>query len=27
LPITLTDQRTQVPGQPFAIYGGIRVKL
>ncbi len=27
LPISLTDQRTQVPGQPFAIYGGIRVKL
>lgn len=27
LPIELTDQRTQVPGQPFAIYGGIRVKL
>lgn len=27
LPITLTDQRTQVPGQPFAIYGGVRVKL
>lgn len=27
LPITLTDHRTQVPGQPFAIYGGIRVKL
>lgn len=27
LPIALTDQRTQVPGQPFAIYGGIRVKL
>ena len=27
LPITLTDQRTQVPGQPFAIYAGLRVKL
>jgi iron complex outermembrane receptor protein len=27
LPITLTDQRTEVPGQPFAIYGGIRVRL
>jgi len=27
LPITLTDQRTQVSGQPFRIYGGIRVKL
>ena len=27
LPITLTDQRTGVPGAPFAIYGGIRVKL
>ena len=27
LPITLTDQRTEVPGAPFAIYGGIRVKL
>jgi iron complex outermembrane receptor protein len=27
LPIALTDQRTEVPGQPFAIYGGIRVKL
>lgn len=27
LPITLTDQRTEVPGAPFAIYGGVRVKL
>ena len=27
LPITLNDPRTLVPGQPFAIYGGIRVKL
>ena len=27
LPITLTDQRTLVPGAPLAIYGGIRVKL
>jgi iron complex outermembrane receptor protein len=27
LPIELTDQRTEVPGQPFAIYGGIRIKL
>jgi iron complex outermembrane receptor protein len=27
LPIALTDQRTEVPGQPFAIYGGIRIKL
>jgi iron complex outermembrane recepter protein len=27
LPIALTDQRTQVPGQPFAVYAGIRVKL
>ena len=27
LPITLTDQRTLVPGMPFAIYGGIRIKL
>ncbi|HEY0330212.1 MAG TPA: TonB-dependent receptor [Rhodopseudomonas sp.] len=27
LPITLTDQRTEVPGAPFTIYGGIRVKL
>lgn len=27
LPILLTDQRTQVPGQPFAIYGGIRIRL
>jgi len=27
LPIALTDQRTEVPGQPFAVYGGIRVKL
>lgn len=27
LPIALTDQRTQVPGQPFAIYGGVRVRL
>jgi iron complex outermembrane receptor protein len=27
LPITLTDPRTLVPGQPFAVYGGIRVKL
>ena len=27
LPITLTDQRTEVPGQPFSIYGGLRMKL
>ncbi len=27
LPILLTDRRTEVPGQPFAIYGGIRMKL
>jgi iron complex outermembrane receptor protein len=27
LPIALTDQRTEVPGQPFAIYGGIKVRL
>ena len=27
LPIALTDQRTEVPGSPFAIYGGIRVRL
>jgi iron complex outermembrane receptor protein len=27
LPIALTDQRTLVPGMPFAIYGGIRIKL
>jgi iron complex outermembrane receptor protein len=27
LPIALTDQRTEVPGAPFSIYGGIRVKL
>jgi iron complex outermembrane receptor protein len=27
LPIVLTDQRTEVPGQPFAVYAGIRVKL
>ncbi|MBB5045710.1 iron complex outermembrane receptor protein [Rhodopseudomonas rhenobacensis] len=27
LPITLSDQRTEVPGAPFTIYGGIRVKL
>lgn len=27
LPITLTDQRTLVPGAPFAIYGGMRIKL
>ena len=27
LPIALTDQRTEVPGAPFVIYGGIRVKL
>jgi iron complex outermembrane receptor protein len=27
LGITLTDQRTEVPGQPFSIYAGMRVKL
>jgi iron complex outermembrane receptor protein len=27
LPIELTDQRTEVPGAPFAVFGGIRVKL
>jgi iron complex outermembrane receptor protein len=27
LPITLTDQRTEVPGQPFSIYAGVRMKL
>jgi iron complex outermembrane receptor protein len=27
LPIALTDQRTEVPGAPFAVYGGIRVRL
>jgi len=27
LPIALSDQQTLVPGMPFAIYGGIRVKL
>ena len=27
LGITLTDQRTEVPGAPFAIYGGVRVRL
>lgn len=27
LPITLTDTRTQVPGMPFAIYGGVKVRL
>jgi iron complex outermembrane receptor protein len=27
LGIALTDQRTEVPGSPLAIYGGIRVKL
>ncbi len=27
LPIMLTDQRTEVPGQPFAIYGGLRMKI
>lgn len=27
LPILLTNRRTEVPGQPFAIYGGIRMKL
>jgi iron complex outermembrane receptor protein len=27
LPIVLTDQRTEVPGQPFSVYAGIRVKL
>jgi iron complex outermembrane receptor protein len=27
LPIALTDQRTEVPGSPLAIYGGLRVKL
>lgn len=27
LPIVLTDQRTEVPGAPLVIYGGIRVKL
>lgn len=27
LPIALTDQRTLVPGAPFAIYGGLRYRL
>lgn len=27
MPIALTDPRTEVPGQPFAIYGGIKVRL
>ena len=27
LPIVLTDQRTEVPGQPFVIYGGFKVRL
>jgi iron complex outermembrane recepter protein len=27
LPIALTDQRTEVPGQPLSIYAGVRVKL
>jgi iron complex outermembrane receptor protein len=27
LPIALTDQRTQVLGQPLAVYAGLRVKL
>ena len=27
LPIMLTDQRTEVPGQPFAVYGGLRMKI
>jgi iron complex outermembrane receptor protein len=27
MPIALTDQQTLVPGMPFAIYGGIRIKL
>jgi iron complex outermembrane receptor protein len=27
LPITFTDQRTEVPGAPLAVFGGIRVKL
>lgn len=27
LPFALTDQRTEVPGQPLAVYAGIRVKL
>lgn len=27
LPIDLTDARTQVPGMPFAIYGGVKVRL
>ncbi len=27
LPFALTDQRTLVPGAPFAIYGGIKIRL
>lgn len=27
LPLVLTDQRAEVPGQPLSIYGGIRIKL
>jgi iron complex outermembrane receptor protein len=27
LPFTLADQRTLVPGQPLAVYGGLRAKL
>jgi iron complex outermembrane receptor protein len=27
LPITLTDQRTEVPGQPLSVYAGLRAKF
>ena len=27
LPVTLTDRRTEVPGQPLSLYVGVRAKL
>ena len=27
LPITLTDLRTEVPGQPLSVYVGLRARL